>query len=192
MYNDGSNVKIYRNAIGGILAGIFIICLAVAIYLWGFSADWFLPVLFLGLGLASLIGCFTAPNRKAAYGSLYGVVWFLGLSLCFWIGFWPWILLPVGFSIILGALAAPILGALRNGSYPPANQQYPNNTQHINPISLTRQENLCHPINTIGPLCSRSKGNRNYSRNKVPSRKLNSNTSMYNNFHLVPVTKVRS
>lgn len=124
MYTDGSNVKIYRNAIGGILAGIFIICLAVAIYLWGFSADWFLPVLFLGLGLASLIGCFTAPNRKAAYGSLYGVVWFLGLSLCFWIGFWPWILLPVGFSIILGALATPILGALRNGKYPPENQQY--------------------------------------------------------------------
>jgi len=124
MYNDGSNVKIYRNAIGGILAGIFIICLAVAIYLWGFSADWFLPVLFLGLGLASLIGCFTAPNRKAAYGSLYGVVWFLGLSLCFWIGFWPWILLPVGFSIILGALAAPILGALSNKNNPPENQQY--------------------------------------------------------------------
>jgi len=133
MYNDGSNVRIYRNAMGGIIAGIFIICLAVAIYLWGFSADWFLPVLFLGLGLASLIGCFTAPNRKAAYGSLYGVVWFLGLSLCFWIGFWPWILLPVGFSIILGALAAPILGALRNGSYPPAKQQYPPTYQHYQP-----------------------------------------------------------
>ena len=133
MYNDGSNVRIYRNAIGGILAGIFIICLAVAIYLWGFSADWFLPVLFLGLGLASLIGCFTAPNRKAAYGSLYGVVWFLGLSLCFWINFWPWILLPVGFSIILGALAAPILGAFRNGSYPTANQQYPSTYQPNQP-----------------------------------------------------------
>lgn len=124
MYNDGSNVKLYRSAIGGILAGVFVICLAVAIYLWGFSADWFLPVLFLGLGLASLIGCFTAPNRKAAYGSLYGVVWFFGLSLCFWIGFWPWILLPVGFSIILGALAAPILGALSNKNNPPENQQF--------------------------------------------------------------------
>jgi hypothetical protein len=124
MYNNGSNVKLYRNAIGGILAGVFVICLAVAIYLWGFSADWFLPVLFLGLGLASLIGCFTAPNRKMAYGSLYGVVWFMGLSLCFWIGFWPWILLPVGFSIILGSLAGPILGALSNKNTPPENQQY--------------------------------------------------------------------
>ena len=125
MYNNGSHVRIYRDAMGGIIAGIFVICLAVAIFLGGFSTNWFLPVLFLGLGLASLIGCITAPNRKTAYGSLYGVVWFLGLSFCFWIGFWPWILLPVGFSIILGALATPILGALRNGSYPPANQQYP-------------------------------------------------------------------
>jgi MFS family permease len=133
MYNNGSHVRIYRDAMGGIIAGIFVICLAVAIFLWGFSADWFLPVLFLGLGLASLIGCFTAPNRKAAYGSIYGVVWFLGLSLCFWIGFWPWILLPVGFSIILGALATPILGALRNGSYPRANQQYPPTYQHYQP-----------------------------------------------------------
>ena len=133
MYNDGSKVRSSLNAMGGIITGIFIICMAVAIYLWGFSADWYLPILFLVLGLASLIGCFTAPNHKAAYGSLYGVVWFLGLSLCFWIGFWPWILLPVGFSIILGALAAPILGATRKESYPPANQQYPSTYQPYQP-----------------------------------------------------------
>jgi hypothetical protein len=125
MYDNRSNGRIYRNAIGGIIAGIFVICMAVAIFFWGFSANWFLPILFLGLGLASLIGCITASDRKAAYGSLYGVVWFLGLAFCFWIGFWPWILLPVGFSIILGALAVPILGVMRNESYPPANQQYP-------------------------------------------------------------------
>ena len=124
MYTNGSNVKIHRSTIGAILAGVFIICLAVAIYLWGFSADWFLPVLFLGLGLAALIGCFTASSRKAAYGNLYGVVWLLGLSLCFWIGFWPWILLPVGLSVILGAMAAPILGAFQNRRYPPADEQY--------------------------------------------------------------------
>ncbi len=112
MYTDGSKVKLYRNAVGGILLGVFVICMAVAIYMLGFSTEWFLPVLFLGLGIISAIGCFTAPNRKMAYGSLYGVVWFLGLALCFWVDFWPWILLPIGFSIILGSLAAPILGAL--------------------------------------------------------------------------------
>lgn len=124
MYTDGSKVKMYRNAIGGILFGVFIICLAVGIYMWGFNADWFLPVLFLGLGLMSAIGCFTAPNRKMAYGSLYGVAWFFGLALCFWIGFWPWILLPLGFSIILSALAAPILGALNDKNNRPENQQF--------------------------------------------------------------------
>lgn len=133
MYNDDSKAKVYRNAMGGILAGIFVICLAVAIFLWGLSADWFLPVLFLGLGLASLIGCITAPNRKTAYGSLYGVVWFLGLSFCFWIGFWPWILLPVGFSIILGALAAPILGVTSNKNNPPENQLYAPTYQYYQP-----------------------------------------------------------
>jgi hypothetical protein len=133
MYDNRHNRRIYGSAIGGIIAGVLIICLAVAIFLWGFSATWFLPILFLCLALASLIGCITATDRKAAYGSLYGVVWFLGLALCFWINFWPWILLPVGFSIILGALAAPILGAMRNGSYPPANQQYPPTYQPYQP-----------------------------------------------------------
>jgi hypothetical protein len=133
MYNNRFNRRIRKSTLGGLFAGIFIICLAVAIFLWGISADWFLPVLFLGLGLASLISFISTSNRKAAYGSLYGVVWFLGLSFCFWIGFWPWILLPVGLSIILGALAEPILGSLHNGSYPPANQQNPPTYQPYQP-----------------------------------------------------------
>ncbi len=148
MYTNGSKVKMYRNALGGILCGVFIICLAVAIYLWGFRADWFLPVLFLGLGIASAIGFFTAPNRKMAYGSLYGVVWFLGLSLCFWIGFWPWILLPVGFSIILGSLAAPILGALSDKNNLPENQQF-TPTYEVMP---THEPN--EPYKSVEPLSS--------------------------------------
>ena len=133
MYDNRFNRRIRKSTLGGLFAGIFIICLAVAIFLWGISADWFLPVLFLGLGLASLISFFTAPNRKAAYGSLYGVAWFLGLSFCFWIGFWPWILLPVGFSIILGALAASIPGVTSNKNNPPENQQYAPTYQHYQP-----------------------------------------------------------
>jgi hypothetical protein len=134
MYENRFIRRIHKSTLGGLFAGIFIICLAVAIYLWGISADWFLPVLFLGLGLASLISFIATSNRKAAYGSLYGIVWFLGLSFCFWIGFWPWILLPVGLSIILGALAAPILGSLHNGSYPTANQQYQPTYQPYQPV----------------------------------------------------------
>ena len=157
MYDNRSNGRVYRNAMGGIIAGIFIICLAVAIFLWGFSANWFLPILFLGLGLASLIGCITASDRKAAYGSLHGVVWFLGLSLCFLIGFWPWILLPVGFSIILGALAAPILGVMRNGSYPPAIQQYPPTYQPYQPYQPGQS---LPPYQPYGPPQQLEQGNQ--------------------------------
>ncbi len=133
MYDNRLNRRLYRNAIGGVVAGIIVICLAVAIYLGAFSGNWFLPILFVALAFAALVGCLTASDRKVAYGGLYGVVWFLGLALCFWIGFWPWILLPVGFSIILGALAAPILSGVRNVSYPPANQQYPSPYQPYQP-----------------------------------------------------------
>ena len=125
MYDERRYRKPYRNAIGGIAAGIFIICLAVAIFLGGVSGHWFLPILFVGLAFASLIGSFSSYDHRAAYGGLQGFVWLLGLALCFWIGFWPWILLPVGFSIILGALAAPIMGSMRSSVFPPTTQQYP-------------------------------------------------------------------
>lgn len=125
MYNERPYRRPYRNTIGGIAAGIFIICLAVAIFLGGVSGHWFLPILFVGLAFASLIGSFSSYDHKAAYGGLQGFVWLLGLALCFWIGFWPWILLPLGVSIILGALAAPIMGGMRGSVFPPANQPYP-------------------------------------------------------------------
>jgi hypothetical protein len=125
MYDERRYRKPYRNAIGGIAAGIFIICLAVAIFLGGVSGHWFLPILFVGLAFASLIGSFSSYDHRAAYGGLQGFVWLLGLALCFWIGFWPWILLPLGFSIILGALAAPIMGSMRSSVIPPTTQQYP-------------------------------------------------------------------
>lgn len=125
MYNEKPYRKPYRNVIGGVAAGLFIIGLAVAIYLGGVNGNWFLPILFVGLAFASLIGAFSSYDQKAAYGGLQGFVWLLGLALCFAIGFWPWMLLPIGFSIILGALAAPIMSGMRKAGYPPAYQQYP-------------------------------------------------------------------
>jgi hypothetical protein len=125
MYNEKPYRRPYRNVIGGVAAGLFIIGLAVAIFLGGVNGDWFLPILFVGLAFASLIGAFSSYDRKAAYGGFQGFVWFLGLALCFVIGFWPWILLPIGCSIILGALAAPIMSGMRKAGYPPANPQYP-------------------------------------------------------------------
>ena len=125
MYNEKPYRRPYRNVIGGVAAGLFIIGLAVAIFLGGVNGNWFLPILFVGLAFASLIGAFSSYDRKAAYGGLQGFVWLLGLALCFVIGFWPWILLPIGCSIILGALAAPIMSGMHKAGYPPANPQYP-------------------------------------------------------------------
>ncbi len=125
MYNEKSSRTPYKNPIGGIAVGILIICMAVAIYLGVPNWTWFLTILFVGLACASLIGGFSSYDPKAAYGGIQGFVWLLGLALCFAIGFWPWILLPLGVSIILGALAVPIMESMRRSAFPPANRQYP-------------------------------------------------------------------
>jgi hypothetical protein len=125
MYNEKPYRTPYKNPIGGIAVGILIICLAVAIYLGVLNWTWFLTILFVGLALSALIGGFSSYDPKAAYGGLQGFVWLLGLALCFAIGFWPWILLPLGVSIILGALAVPIMDSMRSSVFPPANRQFP-------------------------------------------------------------------
>ncbi len=134
MYNENPYRRPYRNAMGGVAAGIFIIGLAVAIFLGAISGQLFLPILFVGLAFASLIGAFSSYDHRAAYGGLQGFVWLLGLALCFAIGFWPWILLPIGFSMILGAFAAPIMSGMRSSAFPPANQQYPPPYQPHQPV----------------------------------------------------------
>lgn len=128
--------KPYQNSIGGLAVGVFLIALAVAIFLGSVTWHVFLPILFVGLAFASLLGTFSSYNSKAAYSGFYGFVWLLGLALCFAIGFWPWILLPIGFSMILGALAAPIMGGLRRG-LPPTPYQAP--YQPVQPYQSTYQ-----------------------------------------------------
>ena len=52
----------------------------------------------------------------------------MGIALCFLIGFWPWILLPLGVSIILGALYKPITTGINSTGYmagPQPNQPPP-------------------------------------------------------------------
>ena len=114
MQQEQSYRKPYKNTTGGIAVGIFIICIAVAIGLGILNGTWFLPILFVGLACLVLIGSLSSYDHKAIYGGLQGFVWLLGLALCFAIGFWPWILLPLGFSIILGALAGPIMNSMRS------------------------------------------------------------------------------
>ncbi len=99
----------YRNPLGGVAAGFFIIGLAFAFaFSSSFGGHLFLPILFLGLAFCSLVGSASSLNPRGIYGGLQSFTWLAGLALCFLVGFWPWILIPVGVSMILGALYTPL------------------------------------------------------------------------------------
>jgi hypothetical protein len=122
----------YRNPMRGLATGIFFIFLAFAFYFSNtFEGNLFLPIFFVGLAFVSLIGAASSGSPRGIYGGLYPFVWLLGLALCFLIGFWPWILLPIGACMILGALYNPITTGLASSGFmanqPPAQQyQQPN------------------------------------------------------------------
>src|SRR6266550_2222361 len=137
MYNDrhtrryNRRMNRYRNPMRGLATGIFFIFLAFAFYFSkSFDSHLFLPILFAGLAFCCLFGAASSGDPRGIYGGLYPFVWLLGLALCFLIGFWPWILLPIGVSMILGALYNPITSGLSNSGfmanqYPPQpKQQY--------------------------------------------------------------------
>src|SRR5258708_16963193 len=104
-------------------------------FLSSFHGHLSLPILFVGMAFCSLLGSASSLNPRGLYGGLQGFVWCLGLALCFLVAFWPWILLPVGVSLILWALLVPItngfaragfLGAMQPNQPPPPYQQpYP-------------------------------------------------------------------
>src|ERR1051326_4877976 len=106
-YERDITMRPRRGYLGSMSGGIFLIFLALA-----FLTGHFLPLLFVGLAFSALFGSFSSMNPRGAYGGIQGFVWMLGLALCFTVGFWPWILVVVGASIILGTLAAPIMAAL--------------------------------------------------------------------------------
>src|SRR5712691_5236412 len=103
----------YRNSLGGLAGGFFFIGLALAIALSGsLGGHGFLFFLFAGLAFCSLLGSASSMNPRGLYGGLQGFVWLMGLAFLFVIGFWPWILVLIGISAILGSLIAPITAAL--------------------------------------------------------------------------------
>lgn len=114
----------YRNPASGLAGGLFIIALIIGFSLnglWGGHA--FLVLLFVGLGLAAFFGSISSMNPRGIYGGIQGAVWMFGLALCFLIGFWPWILLPVAVTMILGALINPITAGIAGASFMAASQQ---------------------------------------------------------------------
>ena len=119
----------YRNPMRGIATGIFFIFLAFAFYFSNtFNSDLFLPIFFSGLAFCSLFGAASSGNPRGIYGGLYPFVWLLSLAFFFLIGqFWPWILIPIGVCMILGALYNPITSGLSNSGFmanQPPPQQY--------------------------------------------------------------------
>jgi len=99
-----------RSSLGGLAGGIFLIFLLLG-FLFG-GGGLFLPLFFVGLAFCILIGSISSFRPNAIYGGIIGMTWMLGLALCFLIGFWPWILLPVALTMILGALIRPVTGML--------------------------------------------------------------------------------
>lgn len=103
----------YRNSLGGLACGAFFIGLALAFALsHSLAGHGFLFFLFAGLAFCSLLGSASSMNPRGLYGGLQSFVWLMGLAFLFVIGFWPWILVLIGISAILGSLVAPITAGL--------------------------------------------------------------------------------
>jgi hypothetical protein len=115
--------RYYRNSLGGLGGGLLILALFFA-FLFGnvFGGAGFLVWLFIGLAFVILFGSLSSMNHQGIYGGMHGFVWMLGLALCFWIGFWPWILLPIAISAILGSLIVPITAGLAGMGFLVASQ----------------------------------------------------------------------
>jgi hypothetical protein len=123
-YNRRQMRRRYRNPMGGLAVGIFIIGLAFAFYFSStLGGNVFLPIFFAGLAFVSLFGSASSGHPQGIYGGLQGFTWLMGLALCFLIGFWPWILLPLGVSIILGALYRPITTGINTTGFTAGPQQ---------------------------------------------------------------------
>lgn len=120
----------YRTGLGGLAGGFFFIGLALAFALSGsLGGIWFLFFLFAGLAFASLFGSASSMNPRGLYGGIQGFVWLMGLAILFVIGFWPWILVLIGISAILGSLIAPITAGLMGlGLYAATRNNQPQQT----------------------------------------------------------------
>jgi hypothetical protein len=125
----------WRKSLGGMSGGVFLIGLAIA-----FLTGAWLPVILITLGVTSLLGAASSGNPNGLYGGLYSIVWLAGLGLCFAIGFWPWILVLVGLSCILGAMRNAIMEAIIGaglGTLYNANQGQPAYYQPAQDISYS-------------------------------------------------------
>lgn len=97
-----------RTITGGISSVIILIGLALAFVFGGFN----LPIFFIALAFAILIGSLGSSDPNNVYGGIHGFFWMLILSLFFITGSWIWFLGGAGISVLLAIMMCPILGAL--------------------------------------------------------------------------------
>lgn len=160
----------YQNPMRGLAGGLFIIALIFAFSLHGsLGGVGFLPIFFAGLALLSLFGSISSLNRHAIYGGIQGFVWLLGLALCFWIGFWPWILLPVAATMILGSLINPIMSGLSGFGFTGAGQtQQASYQQPYAPQQQTDYPSYQQGYQATPPQQTYEEGNQQYPYNPAP------------------------
>lgn len=146
-YDRRTYRRMYRrqNPLRGLAGGIFILFLLLA-FLIG-RGGLFLPLFFVGLAACALVTSLSTFHPRGIYSGLVGATWLLGLALCFAVGFWPWILLPVAVSMILGALVRPITGVLAGPAFLPPQQPYqpPYQPPQQTPAGTYQEGGSLHP-----------------------------------------------
>ena len=116
MWNNRSS------ATGGIAGGIVLIGLALAFLIGG---GFNLPIFFVALAFASLIGSMSSRNPQGIYGGIQGFFWLLALAVFFITNSWIVFLLAAGISAILGTMARPIMAGLGSMAFFGMTQQAP-------------------------------------------------------------------
>jgi hypothetical protein len=109
--------RMYRRANGNplnaICGAIVLLALALAFAVSHATAGiFFLPILFFGLAICTLFRGLFGGSQRVAYGAFYGFFWLIILALFFMTSWWEWFLVGAALSIILSALARPIMGTL--------------------------------------------------------------------------------
>ncbi len=85
--------------VGGLSGAVFLFGLTIAIL----SGHFWLFFL-MALAFSALIGSLSTKDIQANLGGVQGFVFLMGLAVCTVIGWWPWIMVLLGISTLLGAL----------------------------------------------------------------------------------------
>jgi hypothetical protein len=128
MWNNRSS------ATGGIAGGIVLIGLALAFLVGG---GFNLPIFFVALAFASLVGSMSSRSPQGIYGGIQGFFWLMALAVFFITGSWIVFLIAAAISAILGALAQLIMARL--GSMAFFGMKQPQQPQYYQSPQQTQQ-----------------------------------------------------